>query len=107
MQFMTGLQNETAIAMYYAYPLRTPNYALFNISTGFKTPQKIKHRFAFMPEAFDLRIQNLLDTRAATNAGSPFQGTRFLLPFRFLIGCNWTLGKDPALVNNTKTEAKI
>ncbi len=108
MQFMTGLQNETAIAMFYAYPLRTPNIALFNISTGFRVPQKIKRRFAFMPEAFDLRIQNLLDTRAATNAGSPFQGTRFLLPFRFLIGCNWTLGKEPVLVNNTKTtDAKI
>ncbi len=41
MQFMTGLQNNTAIAMYYAYPLRTQNFALFNVSTGFKVPKKI------------------------------------------------------------------
>ncbi len=60
-----------------------------------------------MPEAFDLRIQNLLDTRAATNAGSPFQGTRFLLPFRFLIGCNWTLGKEPASIASSKSTERI
>ena len=107
MQFMTGLQNETAIAMYYDYPLRTPNIALFNLSAGFKVPQKIKKKYTLMPEAFDLRIQNLLDTREATNAGSPFQGTRFLLPFRFLIGCNWTLGKEPAVLTATKPEQKI
>jgi len=102
MQFMTGLQNNTAISMYYAYPLRTDNLTLFNLSTGCRVPKKIKEKFAFLPDSCDIRIQNLLNTRAATNAGSPFQGTRFLLPFRFLIGCSWTLGKEPPQLASTR-----
>ena len=103
MQFMTGLQNDTAISMYYAQPLRTDNIILVNLSTGCKIPEKVKKRYAFLPDSYDIRIQNLLDARAATNAASPFQGTRFLLPFRFLIGCSWTLGKEPAQIASSRT----
>lgn len=107
MQFMTGLQNNTLVAMYYAYPLRTDNIILFNLNAGFKTPKKLKEKHPLIPDAFDIRIQNLLNDRAATNAGSPFQGTRFLLPFRFLIGCNWTLGKEPVSISDTSTNKRI
>ncbi len=107
MQFMTGLQNNTNIAMFYAYPLRTQNIILFNLSTGCKTPQKWKQKYPLLPDALDIRIQNLLDARAATNAGSPFQGTRFLLPFRFLIGCNWTFGKEPGQIANSRPTTRL
>jgi outer membrane receptor protein involved in Fe transport len=107
MQFMTGLQNLTPVSEYYAYPLRLQNTAIFNLSAGCRIPQKIKKKFALTPDAFDIRIQNLLNTRAAVNAGSPFQGTRFILPFRFLIGCNWNLGKEPIQIANSKSTEKI
>ncbi len=98
MEFMTGLQNNTAIAMYYAHPLRTQNLTIFNLSAGCRVPQNLKKKIAFLPDACDIRIQNLLNLREATNAGSPFQGTRFLLPFRFLIGCSWNIGKEPGQI---------
>jgi hypothetical protein len=96
-QLLSGLQNELPVPPYPPHASRTPVLATFNFSTGIKVPESLKRQYGFiMPDAFDLRIQNLLNNREATNLGSPFQGTRFLLPFRFLLGCSWTLGHTPA-----------
>jgi hypothetical protein len=100
-QFLSGLQNELPIGVvvgdtYYGYHAsRTPVLGMFDLNFGFKIPQKIRRRIKFAPNSIDMRIQNLTNLREATNLGSPFQGTRYLLPFRFLIGCEWGLGKDP------------
>jgi len=104
MQLLSGLQNELPIGIvvgtqYYGWhPSRTPVLVTFNLSAGYKLPQKIKRRIRFAPDAIDVRLQNLTDLREATNLGSPFQGTRYLLPFRFLIGCQWSLGKEPTQI---------
>lgn len=101
MQFLSGLQNELPIGIvvgstfYGSHEPRTPWLTTFNLSTGVKVPKKLKRRVKFLPDAIDLRMQNLLNLREATNLGSPFQGTRYLLPFRLLIGCQWSLGKEP------------
>jgi hypothetical protein len=94
MQFLTGLQNE--LPMPPPHASRTPVLTVFGLSAGYKTPGKVKQKLAWMPDNFDLRLLNLMNLREATNLGSPFQGTRFLLPFRFLIGCNWNFGKPPS-----------
>jgi len=94
-QLLSGLQNELPVPPFAPHASRTPVLATFNLSTGIRVPERLKRTYSFLPDAFDLRIQNLLNNREATNLGSPFQGTRFLLPFRFLIGCNWTLGHKP------------
>jgi hypothetical protein len=69
-----------------------------NLSAGYKIPKAIKRRVNLAPDSIDLRIQNMLNNREPTNLGSPFQGTRYLLPFRFLIGCQWSLGKYPTQI---------
>lgn len=92
-QLLSGLQNELPVPPYAPHASRTPVLATFNLSTGCKVPDRLKYRFSFLPDSFDVRIQNMLNVREATNLGSPFQGTRYLLPFRLLIGCNWTIGK--------------
>lgn len=94
MQFLTGLQNTLPTPPPHAS--RTPVLTIFGLSAGYKTPSKVKQKLAWMPDNFDLRLQNIMNVREATNLGSPFQGTRFLLPFRFLIGCSWNIGKQPA-----------
>lgn len=94
MQFLSGLQN--SLPMPPPHASRTPVLTTFNLSAGYRVPAKLKKRLAFMPDGIDVRLQNLLNLRQATNLGSPFQGTRFLLPFRFLIGMNWNLGTQPS-----------
>lgn len=94
MQFLSGLQN--SLPMPPPHASRTPVLTTFNLSAGYRVPAKLKKKLAFMPDGIDVRLQNLLNLRQATNLGSPFQGTRFLLPFRFLIGMNWNLGTQPS-----------
>ncbi len=97
-QFMSGLQNDLPVPPYPPHASRTPVLAILNLSVGYSTPAKLKKKYSYMPDAFDIRLQNLTNVREATNLGSPFQGTRYLLPFRLLIGCNWNFGKQPAFV---------
>ncbi len=100
-ELLSGLQNELPIGIivgptYYGYHAsRTPVLNMLDLNIGFQTPRCIKRRVACMPDSVDMRMQNLTNLREATNLGSPFQGTRFLLPFRFLIGCTWHIGQDP------------
>jgi hypothetical protein len=103
-QLLSGLQNELPVPPFDPHAKRTPVLATFNLSTGIRVPERLKRTYSFLPDAFDLRIQNMLNNREATNLGSPFQGTRFLLPFRFLIGCNWTLGHKPAYQSQVSTK---
>jgi hypothetical protein len=103
-QLLSGLQNELPVPPYPEHASRTPVLATFNLSTGWKVPDHWKQKFSFLPDAFDVRMQNLMNVREATNLGSPFQGTRYLLPFRILIGCNWTLGKKPTAPVTSKPQ---
>jgi hypothetical protein len=92
-KFLTGLQDERDPALVGPHPFRTPWLNIFGLSCGYVLPKKLvakTHRL--MPDSIDARFENLLDSRLPTNLGSPFQGTRFLLPFRFLIGCAWHIG---------------
>ena len=86
--FLTGLQDERDPAIYGPHAFRTPWLNIFGLSAGYKVPAKLKHKMAFLPDNFDARFENLTNLRLPTNLGSPFQGTRYLLPFRFLIGCS-------------------
>ncbi|HEY9784931.1 MAG TPA: hypothetical protein V6D17_05970, partial [Candidatus Obscuribacterales bacterium] len=61
---------------------------LLGLSTGYETPKHLR-RGPLVPQSFDVRIENMLNERKPTNLGSPFQGTRFLLPFRLLAGLSW------------------
>jgi hypothetical protein len=92
-QLLSGLQNDLPVPPYLPHASRTPVLVVLNLSTGYKVPAKLKRKYSFLPDNFDVRLQNLLNNREATNLGSPFQGTRYLLPFRFLVGCNWEIGK--------------
>jgi hypothetical protein len=94
LQFLTGLQNELPTPPPHAS--RTPVLTIFGLNAGYNTPAKVKQRLSLLPDNIDVRLQNILNLREATNLGSPFQGTRFLLPFRFLIGMSWNIGKQPA-----------
>ncbi len=94
MSVLSGLQNELPVPPYPYHASRTPVLVTFNFSSGYVIPQKFKKKYPNLPDSIDLRIQNLTNVREATNLGSPFQGTRYLLPFRFLLGCNWSFGKQ-------------
>jgi hypothetical protein len=96
MEFLSGLQNVLPVPPFAPHASRTPVLTLFNLSVGYNVPRALKQKMSILPDALDLRLQNLTNLREATNLGSPFQGTRFLLPFRFLIGCSWKLGKQPS-----------
>ena len=92
-KFMTGLQDERDPALVGPHPFRTPWLNIFGLSCGYAMPKKLiakTHRL--LPDSIDARFENLLNDRLPTNLGSPLQGTRYLLPFRFLIGCAWHLG---------------
>jgi len=94
-KFLTGLQNELNPAIVGPHPFRTPWLNIYGLSCGYAIPKKLvakTHRL--LPDSIDARFENLLDNRLPTNLGSPFQGTRFLLPFRFLIGCAWHIGSQ-------------
>lgn len=93
-KLMTGLQDLRDPAIYGPHPGRTPVLNIFGLNFGYRVPEKLAAQRRWLPDTFDLRLENLLNNRSATNLGSPFQGTRYLLPFRFLIGCSWHVGQQ-------------
>lgn len=93
-KFLTGLQDSRDPLLFGPHPKRTPWLNTFSVSGGFKAPPKVLAKSKLIPDTVDVRVENLFNNRLPTNLGSPFQGTRFLLPFRFLIGCSWHLGKQ-------------
>ncbi|MBU6453998.1 MAG: carboxypeptidase regulatory-like domain-containing protein [Cyanobacteria bacterium REEB67] len=94
MQVLTGLQNGLDPAIFGQHPGRLPVQTLLSISGGWQVPEKLHQKYALLPTAFDLRIENALNQRVPINLGSPFQGSRYSLPVRVLAGCNWVLGRD-------------
>lgn len=90
LQVMTGLQNGLDPAIFGRHPSRTSPITLAGLSMGYQTPKRFENRKT-VPRSFDVRIENLLNQRVPTNLGSPFQGTRYMLPIRVLVGCNWQI----------------
>ncbi len=79
-------------AIYGPHPPRSPVLTLFNVNAGYNIPKDKKNKSSrLMPTAIELRVQNLLNSRAPINLGSPYQGTRYTLPFRFIVGMNWSV----------------
>ncbi len=87
-QTLSGLPNRLAPEIFGPQPPRTPRITLLGLSSGYNTPKKLRVN-RLIPSSFDVRIDNMLNERKPTNLGSPFQGTRFLLPFRLLCGASW------------------
>jgi hypothetical protein len=105
-KFLTGLQDERNPLLVGPHPFRTPWLNIFGLSCGYAIPKNLvakTHRV--LPDSIDARFENLLDNRMPTNLGSPFQGTRFLLPFRFLIGCAWHIGPQEYKFSQAKPPA--
>jgi hypothetical protein len=94
MQVLTGLQNGLDPAIFGQHPGRLPVQTLLSISGGWQVPESLHKKYAMLPAAFDVRIENALNQRVPINLGSPFQGSRYALPVRVLAGCNWVLGRD-------------
>lgn len=90
LQVMTGLQNGLDPALFGPHPSRTAPITLAGLSLGYNTPKRFENKKS-VPRSFDVRIENLLNQRVPTNLGSPFQGTRYMLPIRVLVGCNWQI----------------
>ncbi|MBX9720977.1 MAG: TonB-dependent receptor, partial [Candidatus Obscuribacterales bacterium] len=79
-------------AIYGPHPPRSPVLTLFNVNAGYNIPKDKKNKSSRLkPTAIELRVQNLLNSRAPINLGSPYQGTRYTLPFRFIVGMNWSV----------------
>jgi len=93
-QTLTGLQNGIDQAIFGPHALRTPTLTMLGVSGGWQLPPKLRKKYAFLPTAIDVRVENALNQRMPANSGSPFQGTRYTLPCRVLAGCSWTVGKD-------------
>ena len=93
-QVLTGLQNGLDPAIFGQHPGRLPVQTMLSITGGWQVPESLHKKYTYLPAAFDVRIENVLDQRVPINLGSPFQGTRYALPIRVLAGCNWTFGKD-------------
>ena len=87
-QTLSGLPNRLAPEIFGPQPKRTPRITLLGLSTGYNTPKSVRVN-RLIPSSFDVRIDNILNERKPTNLGSPFQGTRFMLPFRLLCGASW------------------
>lgn len=97
-QVSTGLQDQRDVALSGPHPSRTPVITNLGLSAGYNSSLALRKQYRFMPASFDLRIENLLNQRYATNLGSPFQGTRYMLPLRVLAGCAWQFGHEPSQV---------
>jgi hypothetical protein len=95
-QVLSGLQDGRDPTLFGPHPARTPFIENLSLSAGYQPSQKILKKCAYLPNSFDLRIENLLNQRVPLNLGSPFQGTRFNLPLRVLVGCSWQLGEPEA-----------
>ncbi len=92
-KFLTGLQDERDPGLVGPHPFRSPWLNIFGISGGYAVPKTLVAKtHHWLPDSVDVRCENLLNNRGPTNLGSPFQGTRYLLPFRFLVGCAWHIG---------------
>ncbi|MBA3859165.1 MAG: hypothetical protein C0507_19845 [Cyanobacteria bacterium PR.3.49] len=87
-QTLSGLPNRLDPEIFGAQPRRTPRITLLGLSSGYNTPKHLRVN-RLIPSSIDVRIDNILNERKPTNLGSPFQGTRFLLPFRLLCGASW------------------
>lgn len=93
-KFLSGLQDGRDPELYGPHPKRTPWLNIFGITGGYRAPESVTAKHKWIPDTVDARFENLFNNRLPTNLGSPFQGTRYLLPFRFLIGCSWHVGKQ-------------
>lgn len=87
-QTLSGLPNRLDPDIFGPQPKRTPRITLVGLSSGYNTPKKLRVS-PLIPSSIDVRIDNMLNERKPTNLGSPFQGTRFLIPFRLLAGASW------------------
>jgi hypothetical protein len=97
-QVSTGLQDQRDVALFGPHPARTPVITNLGLSAGYNTSLALRKQIRYLPASFDLRIENLLNQRYPTNLGSPFQGTRYMLPLRVLAGCAWQFGHEPSQV---------
>jgi len=103
-KFLSGLQDSRDPELFGPHPKRTPWLNVFGLSAGYKAPEKFTSKHRWMPDTVDARFENLFNNRLPTNLGSPFQGTRYLLPFRFLIGCSWHVGKQQYRLSQAPTQ---
>lgn len=99
-QLLSGLQDERDSLIFGPHKARTPFITDISLSAGYQPGKQLLAKHSFMPSSFDVRMENLLNQRLPLNLGSPFQGTRFNLPFRFLIGCSWQLGPPEAKLSS-------
>jgi hypothetical protein len=92
MSVWSGFLDDRDPTIYGPHPPRSPVVTLFNVNGGYTIPQdkNTKHS-KVKPNSIEIRIQNLFDSRAPINLGSPFQGTRFTLPIRIIMGLNWAV----------------
>jgi len=89
MQVLTGLKDSLDQARFGPQPARTPVITVVGLNFGYDLPQDKTKAHRAMPYGFDVRIENMLNQRKPLNLGSPYQGTRFSLPFRVIAGINW------------------
>jgi len=106
-KYLSGLQDSRDEAFFGPHPKRTPRLNIFGLNGGFKAPESLLAKSRLIPDTVDVRLENLFNNRLPTNLGSPFQGTRFLLPFRFLVGCSWHVGKQQYRLSQAKPTTSI
>ena len=107
-QVLSGLQDERDPAIYGPHPARTPVQTDLAFNVGYKPSKSVSQAHPWLPTSFDVRADNLLNQRVPVNLGSPFQGTRFSLPFRVLASCQWDVGqRESKVVNATPTKSQI
>ncbi len=99
-QVLSGLQDERDPTIYGPHPARTPVQVDLALNVGYKPSKKMRQAHPWLPTAFDVRADNLLNQRIPVNLGSPFQGTRFSLPFRVLASCQWDVGLPESKVSS-------
>jgi hypothetical protein len=88
-QVYTGVPDRRSLEFFGAHPARTPVRTNLGLSAGYQMPKRLRDGRFYVPASFDIRIDNLLNQRLPINLGSPFQGTRYSLPIRILVGANW------------------
>lgn len=88
MSVLTGLKNSLDSALFGPHPARTPPVAILGLNAGYDIPQE-KRTSKVIPSGVEVRMENLLNQRKPLNLGSPYQGTRYMLPIRVLAGIYW------------------
>jgi hypothetical protein len=106
-QLLSGVQDGRDILVFGPHRARTPFVTDLSLSAGYQTSRKLRQKCAYLPSSFDLRIENLLNQRVPLNLGSPFQGTRYNLPLRVLVGCSWQLGEPEAKISASPSAGSI